>query len=144
MVKVKSEALIFLESVEHIDVDIDNLLAERQQWEDRKTKITASMDGERVQSSGTKDNMAMAVIRCMEAEKEIEAEVAKLAAQKKKVTQTIAQLYSPIEKAVIHKRFVQYMTLQEIADHYGKSYEWAKDTCKRAVGHVQVILNKAK
>ena len=140
--KAKSEALIFLESVEHIDVDIDNLLADRQQWEDLKTKITASMDGERVQSSGEKDSMAMAVIRCMEAEKEIDREVSKLATQKKKVTQTIVRLYSPIEKAVIHKRFIQYMTLHDIADHYGKSYDWAKDTCRKGVSHIQAILNK--
>ena len=140
--KVKSETLIFLESVEHIDVDIDNKLAERQQWYDRARKITANMDGERVQSSGAKDSMAIAVSHCVDAEKEIEREVAKLVARKKVVTQTIAQLYSPIEKAVLHKRFIQYMTLQDIADYYNKDYEWAKSVCKRGINHVKAIRSK--
>jgi hypothetical protein len=42
---------------------------------------------------------------------------------------------------VLHKRFIQYKTLQQIADDYKKDYDWAKSTCKRAVRHVQALLD---
>lgn len=138
----KSEAQIYLEQVEKLDSIIKNKLIEQQQWRDIALGITASMDGERVQSSGSKNKMANAVDRCVDIEAEIDSLIDKLIDTKKDVIQTIEQLYSPMEYNVLHMRFIQYKTLQEIADHYGRDYDWAKVTCKRGCNHVQVILNK--
>lgn len=136
------DAKVFLEQVEKLDAMIQNKLIEKQQWMDIALGITANMDGERVQSTGAKDKMASAVERCVDMEAEIDRLVDKLVEAKRDVIQTIEQLYSPTEYNVLHMRYIQYKTLQEIADHYGRDYGWAKVTCKRARGHVQVILNK--
>ena len=136
------EAKEFLQQVKTIDLRIKNKLIEQQQWKDMALGITANMDGERVQSSGAKDKMASAVERCVDMEADIDSLVDKLVDTKKEVIQTIEKLYSPTEYDVLHRRYIQYQTLQEIADHYGKDYGWAKVTCKRAVSHVQAILNK--
>lgn len=136
------DAKVFLEQVEKLDAMIQNKLIEKQQWMDIALGITANMDGERVQSTGAKDKMASAVERCVDMEAEIDRLVNKLVEAKRDVIQTIEQLYSPTEYNVLHMRYIQYKTLQEIADHYGRDYGWAKVTCKRARGHVQVILNK--
>ena len=138
----KSEAQIFLEQVERLDVQIKNKLIEKQQWKDIALGITANMDGERVQSSGAKSKMADAIIKCVDMESEIDRLIDNLVDTKRDVLQTIEQLYSPTEYNVLHMRFIQYKTLQEIADHYGRDYEWAKLTCKRGCKHVQVILNR--
>lgn len=138
----KSEAQLFLEQVEKLDSIIKNKLIEKQQWKDIALGITANMDGERVQSSGAKDKMASAVERCVDMEAEIDSLVDKLIEAKKEVIQTIEQLYSPTEYNVLHMRYIQYKTLQEIADHYNRNYEWAKVTCKRGCNHVQVILSR--
>ena len=140
--KNKSEAQIYLEQVEKIDSIIKNKLIEQQQWKDLALGITANVSGERVQSSGTKSKMAEAVEKCVDMEAEIDSLIDKFIDTKKEVTQTIEQLYSPIEYNVLHMRYIQYKSLQDIADHYGKNYEWAKVTCKRACNHVQVIRNK--
>lgn len=140
----KNEAQIFLEQVEKLDTMITNKLIEKQQWKDIALGITANMDGERVQSSGAKDKMANAVMKCVDMEAEIDRLVDKLIDAKKVVIQTIEQLYSPMEYNVLHMRYIQYKTLQEIADYYGKDYDWAKITCHRACRHVQAILNKSK
>ena len=140
----KSEAKIFLEQVERSEITIRNKLIERQQWKDLALNITANMDGERVQSSGSKDKMASAVNRCLDAAGEIDGEVEKLVGVKKAVTQTIEKLYSPTEYDVLHKRYIQYLSLQEVADAYGKDYDWAKVNCQRGTNHVQAILNKNK
>lgn len=125
-----------------IDLRIKNKLIERQQWRDLALAITGNTDGERVQSSGVKDKMSAAVDVCVDMEAEIFTEVCNLREEKKKVVQTIEQLYSPTEYNVLHLRYIQYKTLQEIADSYGRDYDWAKVTCKRACNHLQVVLNK--
>lgn len=138
----KSDAQIYLEQVEKLDSIIKNKLIEQQQWRDIALGITANMEGERVQSSGSKSKMANAVEKCVDMEAEIDRLIDKLIDTKKDVIQTIEKLYSPMEYNVLHLRYIQYKTLQEIADHYGRDYDWAKTTCKRACSHVQAILNK--
>lgn len=132
----------FLNQVRKIDLQIANKLVEQQQWRDLALGITANMDGERVQSSGAKDKMASAVEKCVDMETEIDRLVDNLIDVKQEVVQTIEQLYSPTEYDVLHRRYIQYLSLQDIADHYRKDYNWAKVTCKRATNHVQAILNK--
>lgn len=138
-----NETRRLLESVESIDSIVANKLIEIQQWYDLAASITASMDGERVMSSGTKQKMADAVNKCLDAVDEILYHIDQLKAKKKMVTQTIEQLYNPTEYKVLHMRYIQYKTLNEIDNHFGKD-EWAKVVCQRAIGHVQAILNKQK
>ena len=135
------DAMEYLRQVEKLDKQIENKLIEQRQWRDIALGITANMDGERVQSSGAKDKMANAVERCVDMGAEINSLVDILIDTKKEVIQTIERLYSPIEYDVLHKRFIQYKTLQEIADDYKKDYGWAKSTCKRAVRHVRALLD---
>ena len=106
------------------------------------TSITAGTDGERVQSSGTKEKMADAVIKCVDMEAEIDRLVDKLIDTKKEVIQTIEQLDSPIEYNLLHMRYIQYKSLKEIADHYRRDYGWAKTTHGRALKSVQILLDK--
>ena len=70
--------------------------------------------------------------------------VDKLIDTKKEVIQTIERLQSPIEYNVLHLRYIQYKSLQEVADKYGKEYGWATTTHGRALKSLQVILDKEK
>jgi uncharacterized protein YfbU (UPF0304 family) len=136
------EAKEFLKQVEKLDVRITNKLIEQRQWRDIALGITANMEGERVQSSGAKSKMADAVERCVDMEAEIDRLVDILIETKKEVIQTIEQLDSPIEYDILHKRYIQFRDLQDIADHYGKEYGWATTTHGRALKHLQVILDE--
>ncbi len=140
----KSEAQVYLEQVERLDSIIKNKLIEKQQWKDIALGITASMDGERVQSTGAKTKMANAVERCVDMEAEIDRLVDNLIDTKKDVIQTIEQLYSPMEYNVLHMRYIQYKDLQDIADHYGKEYSWATTTHGRALKGVEAILERRR
>ncbi len=138
----KSEAQIFLEQVEKLDVRITNKLIEKQQWHDIALGITANMEGERVQSSGSQSKMADAINKCVDMEAEIDRLVDILIETKKEVIQTIEQVDSPIEYNLLHLRYIQFKDLQEIADHYGKEYGWATTTHGRALKNVQRIIDK--
>lgn len=143
-VRKKSEAQVYLEQVEKLDARIKNKLIEKQQWLDIALGITASMDGERVQSSGAKTKMANAVERCVDMEDEIDSLVDILIDTKKEVIQTIESLDSPIEYNILHMRYIQFKDLQEIADHYGKEYGWATTTHGRALKSVGLVLEERK
>ncbi len=131
----------FLRQVRKLDLQIQNKLIEKQQWRDVALGINANMDGERVQSSGAKSKMADAINKCIDVEAEMDCLVDKLIEVKKEVIQTIELLDSPTEYDVLHRRYIQFLSLQEIADHYRKDYGWATTTHGRALKSLQVILD---
>lgn len=134
----------YLIQVLKLDTMIQNKLIEKAQWMDIALGITANMDGERIQSSGAKSRMAEAVEKCVDMEAEIDCLIDRLIDTKKEVISTIEQVESPVEYDVLHKRYIQQMELQDIADHYGKEYGWATTTHGRALKSVQEILDARK
>lgn len=133
------DAKEYLLQVKKLDVLIKNKLIEKQQWKDIALGITANMDGERVQSSGTKSKMADALVKSIDVETEIDSLIDKLIDTKKEVIETIERLSSPLQYDVLHLHYIQFMPLQDIADKYGMSYDWAKQAHKRALKNVQRI-----
>lgn len=138
----KSKAQIFLERVEMVDTIIENKLIEQRQWKDLALSIGANMDGERVQSSGSTSKMADAIDRCIDMESEIADAVDKLIAEKQKVVRTIEKLYSPTEYKILHMRYIQYISLTDIADNLNREYTWVTTTHGRALKSLQNILEK--
>lgn len=138
----KSEAQIFLEQVEKLDARIRNKLIEKQQWKEIALGVTASMDGERVQSSGAKSKMANAVERCVDAEAEIDRLIDELVDTKKSVIQTIEMLDSATEYKLLHLRYIQFMPLKYIADDWNVEYTTVTTTHGRALKNVQRILER--
>ena len=142
--KKNQEAIDFLEQVEKLDALIRNKFVERQQWRDMALGITANMDGERVQSSGSKSKIENAVVRCVDMEAEIDRLVDEYVDRKREVLQVIELLDSPIEYNLLHMKYIQGKSLQEIADHYKKEYGWSTTTHGRALAKVQAILDGRK
>ena len=136
------DAKSYLRQVEKLDVRIQNKLIERQQWENIALGITASIGGERVQSSGSQQKMADAVEKCVDMEREIDALVDSLIETKKDVIATIEQLESPTEYDILHKRYIQFIPLQEIAELYRREYTTVTTAHGRALKNVQNILDK--
>lgn len=139
----KSKAQIFLERVEMFDTIINNKLIEQRQWRELAENITANIEGERVQTSMTSTSkMADAVIKCVLMEDEIAEAVDKLIAEKRKVVLTIEKLYSPTEYKILHMRYIQHISLADIADRLDKEYTWVTTTHGRALKNVQKIIER--
>lgn len=138
------EAKEFLKQPEKLDALIKNKMIEKKQWRDIALGITANMDGERVQSSGTKSKMSDALDKCIDMEAEIDRLIDKYIDAKSEVIATIEKLDIVMEYNIMHMRYIQYMSFQEIADHYGRDYTWATTAHGRALKSVQAILEKKK
>lgn len=137
----KSEAQMFLARVEMIDALVANKLIEQRQWKDLAYSITANMDGEKVKSSSTTTSkMEDAVIKCIMVEDELAAAVERLIGEKKAIVGLIEKLDSPTEYRILHMRYIQYISLADIATRLGKEYTWVTTVHGRAVKHVQDLL----
>lgn len=132
----------FLKQVRLLDLQIKNKLIEQQQWKDIALGITANMEGERVQSSGSPSKMADCIAKCVDMETEVNRLIDKLIDTKREVIQTIEQVDSPTQYDVLHMIYIQGKTLQEVADKYNMSYDWAATTHGRALKGITAIMKK--
>lgn len=132
----------YLQQVEMLDEKIKNKLIERQQWKDMALGITASMGGERVQTSGNNQKMADAIVKCVDMESEIDKLIDELIDTKKAVIATIEKLYSPTEYKILHMRYIQHISLTDIADKLKKDYSWVTTTHGRALKSVQRLIDR--
>ena len=135
------DAISFLKQVEKIDVLIKNKLIEKAQWQDIALGITANMEGERVQSSGRPSKMADAIDKCVDMEAEIDKLIDRLVATKRDVISVIEQL-NATEYDVLHKRYIQFISFDDIAEIKGRDYNWVTTVHGRAKKIVQSILDK--
>lgn len=131
----------YLIQVEKLDMMIQNKIIEMEQWKSMATSTTSYSDGDRVQSSGSQQKMADAVHKYIEIEKEINVFIDRLIDTKKDVISTIEQLPA-IEYDLIHKVYIQGVTLYEAASAYDKTYTWATTVHGKALNHVQDILKE--
>lgn len=131
----------YLKQVEKLDTMIRNKLIEKDQWRDIALGITSHSEGERVQSSGSKQKMAEAIDRCIDMDEEINQLIDRLIDLKRDVSSVIEQL-NATEYDVLHKIYIQYLSLYDVADMKSKTYSWVTTVHGRALQNVLSILNE--
>ena len=149
------EAKDYVKQPEIIDALIKNKQVEKAQWKDIALGVTSSGQSvlievkgkkelhnmEKVQSSGSQSKMADAITRCIDIEAEIDFLVDKLIDTKLDIIKTI-ELLNPIEYDVLHKRYIQGMTFDEIGAAKKKTKSWATTVHGRALQSLQRILDE--
>lgn len=138
--KKKHEAQVYLERVDKLNVMIENKMAEVAQWRSVALGITTNSEGERVQSSGSQQKMADAIDRVVDLQAEINEMIDKLIDTKQEIIRTIEQL-NATEYDVLHKRYIQGMTFDEIGAAKKKSKSWATTVHGRALQNLKIILS---
>ena len=150
-------AKAFLNQAKKLNRMIENKRSEREQWLMLATSTTAgaaSDTGVKVQSSGSKQQMANAVDHSIDIGMEIERAISRLFEARQQIVGVIEQLnaeeYDLLHKMYIGKTVVDaktgvrrtvYMTLQEVADENGKSYSWARGVKGTGLARVQKIID---
>ena len=142
MCKTK-DAQIFLKQLKKLDCMINNKMIEKAQWHSIALGTASNSNGERVQSSGSQQRMADAIDKYIDIEREIDSFIDELIDRKQDVISVIEQL-SLTEYDFLHKVYVQYLTMESVAEEEGKSYSWATSIHGRALASVQRILEERK
>lgn len=143
----------FLRQLEKLDMIIENKLIERDQWKSIALSVTSGSETvkingvwhntEKVQSSGNPQKMADAIARYVDIEAEINQYIDRLIDAKKAVINVIEQL-NPTEYDLLHKVYVQHITLYEVSDLLDKSYSWVTTVHGRALKNVKRILDERR
>lgn len=141
--KIKMKAKDFLQQLKKLDYMIQNKIYEKEQWKTIAMGTTAQMGSERVQSSGSQQKMADAIGKYVDMEKEIDRIIDALVDTRNDVLSVIERL-NVTEYDVLHKRYVQYMSFDEIAAAYDRSTSWSTTIHGRALKKVQKILDARK
>jgi DNA-directed RNA polymerase specialized sigma24 family protein len=118
------DVIDWLERLKMLDELINAKLRERQQVMDMATKITPGMDG-MPHGGGVSDKVGNAVSRLVDLAAEIDELVDKFIGQKVDVVNALEKLPAK-EFGVLHRHYVQYMTLAEIAKdmNYSEMHIW--------------------
>ena len=131
----------YLLQISKIDRLVENKIAELEHWQAIATGTTTFSDGDRVQSSGNKYKMEDAILKCIEINKELNAEIDRLVDTRKEVISTIERL-KPDEYDVLHKIYVQRKDFKDVAAALDKSYSWVTSKHGRALASLQKILDE--
>lgn len=140
----------YLNQLKKLNKMIENKLAEREQWKAIAQNVTPQSNSvringvlygvEKVQSNGSQSKMADAVERYIDVENEINECIDALIDTRQEIISVIEQL-ATTEYDILHKLYVQYFTLHEVAEAIGYSYSWVTTAHGRALKQVQNILD---
>lgn len=133
------DARSYLEQIQKIDKMIENKMIEKEQWESIATGTAGQVYGERVQTSVNRSKMSDAVIKAIGIEKDIE----RLTKKRRQIMDVIERLPAA-EYDLVHKVYVQGLSVFEVAEEYGKSYQWGTKVHRSALRNVQEILKNGK
>lgn len=135
------KAIDFLRQVDKLDRLIANKLIEKERWKALAMGTGISTDGERVQSSGSKQRMQDAVCRYVSIEEEINQFIDELVDKKQEVIATIEQLPTN-EYDILHKLYIQHIRLHDVAEGETRSLTGVKKIHRKALISLQRILDE--
>lgn len=129
-------ARAYLEQLETIDYKIINKLDRIKELKGNASGTSGASDGERVQSSGDKQRMAVTVASYVDLEREVEC----LEAEKRAIEKTIEKLNGN-QYDFLYKRYFLGMSAKRIARTKGMSESWGTTMHQRALQSLQKILD---
>jgi DNA-directed RNA polymerase specialized sigma subunit len=132
----------FLEEYGKQQTIIASCWEEDARWKDVAHGVTGHTDGVRVQSSGSKQKMADAVISYCDIEADIKERIAEAREIQNKIVRKISQLKEP-EYFVLHGVYILGKQYKEVAASRNppKSTSWATSTHGTALLNLQKILD---
>ena len=130
----------FLRQYEKQVTIIASCWAEVTKWKDVACSVTGCTDAVRVQSSGSKQKMADAVVSYSDIQEDIKQRIAEAKAIQNEIIKKIAQLKEP-EYYVLHSVYILGMQFKEVAASKNKSVSWATSLHGTALANLQQILD---
>ncbi len=112
----------YLQQVKLCDAHINNLLEEMSGLKDMVYHITSTLRGDVVSGGGNQDKLGDAVAKIVDLETEINEAVDVYIDKKREISKTIEKITDPDQVQVLHKRYFEYMTFEQIACAIPMSY----------------------
>nr|DAO95471.1 MAG TPA: Protein of unknown function (DUF1492) [Caudoviricetes sp.] len=132
------QAKSYLKEIEKADKIIKNKVTELKQLRELSTSITVNSNSDVVQTSCDADKIGSIVGQIIDKENDLKLILDEYISKRQERIAVIEELRDTVEYDIIHKRYVQMKSLDEIAIELGYSYVWI---CKK---HNSALLNIQK
>ena len=119
---------------------INNKLVERYQLRCLATSITSNLDKEPSGAGGVTDKVGNITVKIIALEEEINALVDAFVDQKQQCIDLIDQIPDTLQYNIIHKHYVQYKKLVDIAEEEKYSYQYIVDMHTVALKTVEDLM----
>lgn len=133
----------YLSQIRKSDNQINNKLAEISRLREMAMSITSTLKEDVVQTSSNGDKLADTIAKIVDLENEINADVDKLVDTKKEIMSIIDTLEEPFCD-LLYKRYLHYMTWEEIAVAMHYTYQWVCELHGRALLKVKELIEVDK
>lgn len=132
------EAKFYLKEIEKYEKVIKNRLEELQHLRELAVSFNYNSNSDVVQNSCDADKIGSTVGQIIDKENDLKSTIDEYISKRQERIAVIEKLRDPVEYDIIHKRYVQLKSLDEIAIELGYSYVWI---CKK---HNSALLNIQK
>lgn len=137
------KAITYLERIEKIEAEIEVQEDELERLRTLRDKITASYDGERVQTSGNQTKLENCVIKILQLEAEYEESIINLQNYKNEALKLIRQSCDADCIRLLYKRYFVHKDWGDIAVDMNYTYHWVSNGLhKKALSQVQKALDE--
>lgn len=112
----------YLQQIQLYDSHISTKLEELQHLKEMVTRITPTLKDDVVSGGGSQDKLADAVAKIVDLEAEIDQDIDRYVDAKREVSGTLDKLTNPDQLQVLHMRYVQHKTWEQIACDMSMTY----------------------
>ena len=134
----------YLEQAYRLDQRIDSKLEQVEALRCLATKSSAIIRSHPGSGGGNGSFMEDAVIKIVDMEKEITAEMERLMDLKREIAETISHVEEPEMQIVLERRYLSYQRWQEIAKAICYSTKTVRRWHEKALEKVEEIIRKTK
>lgn len=117
-----TDAKRYLQQIKLYDSHINTKIEEVHHLKAIATKITPTLKQDVVSGGGSQDKLSEAVAKIVDLEAEIDREIDRYVNAMRNISATIDTLSDPDQLQVLHKRYVQFKTWEQIACDMNMTY----------------------
>lgn len=136
------EAKLYLKEIEKYEKVLKNKLEELQHLRELAVSFNYNSNSDVVQNSCDADKIGSTVGQIIDKENDLKSTIDEYISKRQERIAVIEELRDPVEYDIIHKRYVQLKSLDEIAIELGYSYVWICKKHNSALFNIQKIRKK--
>lgn len=138
------DARLYLKEIERYEKVINNKLEELKHLRELAVSFNYNSNSVVVQSSCDADKIGSTVGQIIDKENDLKSIIDEYISKRQERISVIEELRDTVEYDIVHKRYVQLKSLDEIAIELGYSYVWICKKHNSALLNIQKIRQKNK
>ena len=140
----EKKAKAYLQKIRLYDVQINSKIEELEKLRSMTTKITPTLSGDVVSGSRSQDKLGDAGARIVDLEAEIDRRIDTLCDLKRNAMELLDKLQNPNHYEILHKRYFQFKSLEQISVDMGYSYRNICYIHGKALQAMTVVMNETE